>query len=38
MAELSIGILIFGVLTIADPERLQQIIDRLRELATWLAE
>jgi hypothetical protein len=38
MAELTLAILIVGVLYVADQERLQYLIDRFRELATWLAE
>jgi hypothetical protein len=38
MAEIAVGILVIGVLFVADADRLQAAIDRLRELATWLAE
>jgi hypothetical protein len=38
MGEIAIGLLIIGVLFISDPERLQNILDRLREFAAWLAE
>jgi hypothetical protein len=38
MAEVGLAILILGVLVIADPERLQSLLDRLRELMNWLAE
>jgi hypothetical protein len=38
MGELAIGLLIIGVLFISDPDRLQNIIDRLREFTAWLAE
>lgn len=38
MTELGLGILVVGVLLIAEPERLQAVIDRIREIAAWLAE
>jgi hypothetical protein len=38
VAEIGIAILVASVLFIADPDRLQMVIDRLRELAVWLAE
>jgi hypothetical protein len=38
MAEISVAILVIGVLLVADPERLQALIDRLREVLAWLAE
>ncbi len=38
MAEFGLAILIIGVLLIADQERLQEIMERVRELAAWLAE
>ena len=38
MAEIAIGLFIVGVLFIADPDRLQMVLDQLRELAAWLAE
>ena len=38
MAEISLGLLILGVLIIAEPERLQALLERLRELVNWLAE
>jgi hypothetical protein len=38
MAEISVAILVIGVLLIADPERLQKLMDRVRELINWLAE
>ena len=38
MAEIGIGILVVGVLLVADPERLQSLIDRVREVLAWLAE
>jgi hypothetical protein len=36
--EIGIAILLLGVLVIADPERLQALIDRVRDLLNWLAE
>ncbi len=38
MPEIGIAVLVIGVLLIADPERLQAVIDRVREIVTWLAE
>jgi hypothetical protein len=38
MAEIAIGILVVGVLLIADPDRLQQLMDRVRDVINWLAE
>jgi hypothetical protein len=38
MAEIALAILVVGVLFIADPDRLQTVIDQVRELAAWLAE
>jgi uncharacterized protein YoxC len=38
MAEISLAILVIGVLLIADPDRLQQLLDRVREVINWLAE
>jgi len=38
MAEISIGILVAGVLLIADPDRLQALIERVRDVLAWLAE
>ena len=38
MAEITLGMLVIGVLVIADPDRLQALLDRLRELVAWLAE
>ena len=38
MGEVAIAILVIGVLFISDPDRLQAIIDRLREFSAWLAE
>jgi hypothetical protein len=38
MPELLLALFAAGVLIVADPERLQMIIERIRELAAWLAE
>jgi hypothetical protein len=38
VAEISLAILVFGVLLVADPERLQKLMDRVREVINWLAE
>jgi hypothetical protein len=38
MAEITLAFLVIGVLLIADPDRLQALIERLRELSVWLAE
>jgi hypothetical protein len=38
MAEIAITLLVAGVLLIADPERLQYLLERLRQLSAWLAE
>ena len=38
VGEIFLAVLVIGVLFIADPERLQQVIERLRELSAWLAE
>jgi hypothetical protein len=38
MPELFLAVLVVGVLFIADPDRLQLVIERLRDLAAWLAE
>jgi hypothetical protein len=38
VAELSLGILIVGVLLVTDPDRLQALLDRVRDLINWLAE
>lgn len=38
VTEILIAILITGVLFISDPERLQRVLDRLREFSAWLAE
>jgi hypothetical protein len=38
MDEILLAFLVVGVLVVADPDRLQALIDRVRELVTWLAE
>jgi hypothetical protein len=38
VGEIAIVILLIGVLFIADPDRLQAVIDRVREISAWLAE
>ena len=38
MAEITLGVFIIGVLLIADPDRLQQLLERAREIINWLAE
>ena len=38
VGEIAIALLVIGVLFISDPDRLQSIIDRLREFSAWLAE
>jgi len=38
VAEIALAILVIGVLFIADPDRLQLLMERLRELSAWLAE
>ena len=38
MGEIAIVLLLVGVLLIADPQRLQYVMDKLRELSAWLAE
>ena len=38
VGEIVIAALVIGVLFISDPDRLQRIIDRLREFSAWLAE
>jgi hypothetical protein len=38
MPEIALGILVIGVLFVADPDRLQLLLERLRELSAWLAE
>jgi hypothetical protein len=36
--EITLGIFIIAVLLVADPDRLQQLMDRVREVINWLAE
>ena len=36
--EILLAFLVIGVLVVADPERLQTLIERARELMAWLAE
>lgn len=38
MPEIGIAIVVVGVLLVADPERLQRLMDRVRDLINWLAE
>jgi hypothetical protein len=38
MSEFMLGILVIGVLFIADPDRLQIVIEKMRDLAAWLSE
>ena len=38
MAEVLLALLVVGVVFIADADRLQLALDRLRELMAWLAE
>ncbi len=38
MGEIAVALLLIGVLLIADPKRLQYVMDKLRELSSWLAE
>ncbi|MGE3983889.1 MAG: hypothetical protein AB7G38_06935 [Dehalococcoidia bacterium] len=38
MDEILLGFLVIGVLVVADPDRLQTVIDRVHELIAWLAE
>jgi hypothetical protein len=38
MAEIALGLFLVAVLFIADPDRLQTVMDQVRELAAWLAE
>ncbi len=38
MAEILVAVLITGVLFISDPDRLQRVLDRIREFSAWLAE
>jgi hypothetical protein len=38
MGEIAVALLLIGVLLVADPRRLQYVMDKLRELSAWLAE
>jgi hypothetical protein len=38
VAEIALAFLVITVLFIADPDRLQYLLDRMREFAAWLAE
>jgi hypothetical protein len=38
VAEITIAILVIGVLLISDPDRGQRILARLNELSHWLGE
>jgi hypothetical protein len=38
VAEIGLALIVIPVLIVADPRRLQGIIDRVRELVVWLAE
>jgi hypothetical protein len=38
VGEIAIALLIAGVLLVADPDRLQYLVDKLRQLSAWLAE
>lgn len=38
MGEIAVALLLAGVLLIADPDRLQVLLDKLRQLTAWLAE
>ena len=38
MAEILLAFLVIGVLVVADPDRLQSLFERARELMAWLAE
>ncbi len=38
MAEVLVAVLITSVLFISDPERLQRVLDRIRDFSAWLAE
>jgi hypothetical protein len=38
MPEVALAILVIGVLFVADTNRLRALIDKIRELAAWLAE
>jgi hypothetical protein len=38
VGEIAVALLLIGVLLIADPRRLQYVLDKLRDLSAWLAE
>jgi hypothetical protein len=38
VGEIAVALLLIGVLLIADPRRLQYVLDKLRDLSVWLAE
>lgn len=38
MGEIAVALLLIGVLLIADPDRLQYLMEKLRQLSAWLAE
>jgi len=38
VGEIAVALLLAGVLLIADPDRLQVLLDKLRQLSAWLAE
>ena len=38
MPEIALGLLVVGVLLVADADRLQSTLDRVRDLIAWLAE
>jgi hypothetical protein len=38
VGEILVALLLAGVLLIADPGRLQYVMDKLRDLSAWLAE
>jgi hypothetical protein len=38
VGEIAVALLLTGVLLIADPDRLQLLLDKIRQLSAWLAE
>jgi hypothetical protein len=38
VGEIAVALLLIGVLLIADPGRLQYVLEKLRDLSAWLAE
>jgi hypothetical protein len=38
VGEIAVALLLAVVLLIADPDRLQMLIDKIRQLSAWLAE